>query len=393
MLSRSPLPDWFPRCCSDLLVIVLASSLTLPLAIFTSGPVRVAFAVVFLLFAPGYSLIAALYVRRDLIDIIERLALSVGTSIAIVPLIGLVLNYTPYGIRLTPILLSVYGFIVLTSAIACRLRLRLVSEERYQVRWSLPAIRWAEMDTRDRVLTGALIGSILFAVGVLVFVITTPKEGETFSEFYILGPGGYADNYPETLDVDRSTDLIIGVVNHENETVDYRVEARLDGDSNAVALTAAGTGVRKVSASAFQLAGIADEAEWEQEIAVTPLVAGDEQKLELLLFSSRPRVGYFLRCLIGEDGCVSIELNEQNGQSEVTLTAGEASAAECRIEAWQNGSLVAQETARVEAAGKEQHIFEHPRGTTLFKVYDAETLVLDDTGATLALHLWVDVHA
>jgi len=393
LVSRSPLPYAFLQCCSDLLAIVLASSLTLPLALYTAGPVRVAFAVVFLLFSPGYSLIAALYTRKESIDIIERLALSFGTSIAVVPLIGLILNYTPYGIRLTPILLSVYGFIVIMCGIACRQRLRLLPEERYEVHWSMPAIGWATMGTKDRILTGALIASIVFAVGTLIFVVTTPKEGERFTEFYILGPSGYADDYPESLDLNESTTLIMGIVNHENETVDYRVEARLDGDPDAVTLTTEGEGAVAAGDSIFELPGILDEAEWEHEITVTPLVAGDEQKLEFLLFSPRPRVGYYLRALIGEDGYVSIELDEEKGEAEVTLNAGESAARDCRIEAWQDGSLVAEQAVRIEAGEEERFTFEHPSGETLFRVYADDTLVLEDSGAELVLHLWLDVTA
>jgi uncharacterized membrane protein len=48
-------------------------------------------------------------------DSIERLALSVGLSLALVPIVGLVLNYTPWGIRLAPIILSL---LVLTVAFA-----------------------------------------------------------------------------------------------------------------------------------------------------------------------------------------------------------------------------------------------------------------------------------
>ena len=109
MLSRSPLPDCFPRRCSDLLAVVLASSLTLPFATYTAGPVRVPFAVV----SPAYSLVAALYGRKESVDIIERLALSFGTSIAVIPPIGWSLDYTLHGTMPTPVLVSVYGFIIL----------------------------------------------------------------------------------------------------------------------------------------------------------------------------------------------------------------------------------------------------------------------------------------
>ncbi len=60
----------------------------------------------FVLYLPGYALIEALYPRGDELEPLERLALSIGLSLALVPLVGLVLNYTPWGIRLTPIVTS-----------------------------------------------------------------------------------------------------------------------------------------------------------------------------------------------------------------------------------------------------------------------------------------------
>lgn len=64
----------------------------------------------FVLFLPGAMLIAALYPRGGELDGLERLALSIGLSLAIVPLVGLVLNYTPWGITLTPIMVSLAAF-------------------------------------------------------------------------------------------------------------------------------------------------------------------------------------------------------------------------------------------------------------------------------------------
>lgn len=60
---------------------------------------------VYVLFIPGYSLLQALYEPGEL-NPLEELALSIGLSLALVPLIGLILNYTPWGIRLTPITIS-----------------------------------------------------------------------------------------------------------------------------------------------------------------------------------------------------------------------------------------------------------------------------------------------
>ena len=36
----------------------------------------------------------------------------------------------------------------------------------------------------------------MLALSVTVYVIITPKEGEKFTEFYVLGPGGMAEDYP-----------------------------------------------------------------------------------------------------------------------------------------------------------------------------------------------------
>lgn len=45
------------------------------------------------------------------------------------------------------------------------------------------------------------MASILGAIGTLAYVIITPKAGERFTEFYILGLEGKADNYPDELTV------------------------------------------------------------------------------------------------------------------------------------------------------------------------------------------------
>ena len=45
-------------------------------------------------------------------------------------------------------------------------------------------------------MTPVLIISVMLALSVTVYVIVTPKEGEEFTEFYVLDPGGMAEDYP-----------------------------------------------------------------------------------------------------------------------------------------------------------------------------------------------------
>lgn len=67
---------------------------------------RIVLGSIFVLFLPGYSLVEALYPKEEDLSPLERLALSIGLSLALVPLIGLLLNYTPWGIRLDPVVAS-----------------------------------------------------------------------------------------------------------------------------------------------------------------------------------------------------------------------------------------------------------------------------------------------
>ena len=62
---------------------------------------------ILVLYLPGQSLIEALYPKKEDLTSLERFALSIGLSLALVPLIGLILNYTPWGIRLNPIFTSI----------------------------------------------------------------------------------------------------------------------------------------------------------------------------------------------------------------------------------------------------------------------------------------------
>ncbi len=195
-----------------------------------SGRARIALGLLFVLFVPGYVFIFALFPetpsRHKGIEAVERLALSLGMSIAIVPLIGLALNYTPWGIRLKPILISLLIF-VLGSSIAGFYRWkRLDPGKRHVIQFE---VGWSSMgETRtDKALSVALVFSIAVALATLVWAIATPKIGERFTEFYVLGPGGMASNYPTNLTVNQTGRVILGIQNHEYRNLTYFVEVWL----------------------------------------------------------------------------------------------------------------------------------------------------------------------
>ena len=142
----------------DLAAVAAVALLTLLVALALPWPpLRVPLGLLFVLFAPGYALVAALFPERPRdappagpdqeagrrgIGWLERVALSLGMSIAVVPLMGLLLNYTPWGIRLVPVLVMVAAFTLGMGALAAWRRARLPEPQRLELRLDVEAPRW-----------------------------------------------------------------------------------------------------------------------------------------------------------------------------------------------------------------------------------------------------------
>ncbi|MCK5563468.1 DUF1616 domain-containing protein [Candidatus Bathyarchaeota archaeon] len=107
------------------IIVLAATTTTLILANLERAPiigrillyVRYLFGSIFVLFLPGYSFIKALFPVKE-IDNVERAALSIGMSLAIVAINALILNYTPWGISTNPITLSLLGLTLTLSTVA-----------------------------------------------------------------------------------------------------------------------------------------------------------------------------------------------------------------------------------------------------------------------------------
>ena len=270
MFDRKTIP-------SDILLVIILVLLTVFFILIpplSNTWARIVLGLPMVLFLPGYALIAALFPHRDDLDGIERTALSFGLSIAVVPLLGLGLNYTPWGIRLVPILITLSFFTLGMCVIAVYRRSELPEGEAFSVpfRAALHSMRLEvfahEQSRLDRILTIILVLSILASVTMLVYVIVTPKQGEKFTEFYILGPGGMADDYPTRFNLSESGTVIVGVVNHEYASVEYTLDIALDNESIY---------------SGQQLV-LAHNQTWEEFVTFTPTKVGQDMKLQFLLY-------------------------------------------------------------------------------------------------------------
>lgn len=251
------------------LFIVVACSLLLTaviLAVPSAGAARILLGLPFVLFFPGYTLVAALFPGKDDLDPIERVALSFGLSIAVVPLIGLALNYGPWGIRLTPILVALALFILLAAAVALARRRALRPDDAFSL--ALNIRPWLQASFPNK-LFGLGVVTLMLGLGLIAYSAATSRgASEAFTEFYVLGPGGKAEGYPGVMKVGDGAPVILGVVNREGKDLTYLVSRDVEGEIVPWS--------RDIS--------LADGERWERRIAIVPRRAGDAQKVEFLLY-------------------------------------------------------------------------------------------------------------
>lgn len=219
----------------DIILVILFTFLCIIFVItpmLNETSVRTILGLFLILFMSGYSIISFLFPKKYDLDNIERIAFSFGLSIAITVLIGLVLNYTPFGIRLLPALISLSALTFLLSIFAYIRRSRIPEDERFgvQIEKLFKIIKESLNieSKKDKILSVLLVLSIIFASSMIVYKIVTPKQDELFTEFYILGPNGKASDYPTNLTVGETGNVTIGVINHEYANIDYKIVVKLN---------------------------------------------------------------------------------------------------------------------------------------------------------------------
>lgn len=295
-------------------VLVGAANVAVFAPLVAETPLRIAFGLVLVLFVPGYALVAALFpesgssgkraadsttdrsrstpVPRG-IDSLERIALSFGLSVAVVPLIGLVLNFTPVGIRLVPITLCLSAFTLVATAIAAVRRRRLPEDERFSVAYErrLANARSAlfEPDSRaDAALNVLLVVSLVLASASVGYATLVPRDGEEFTEFYLLteneSGGLVAADYPTNFTQGEGKPLVVGVENHEGESKRYTVVVSLQrveqrGNSTTV--------LEERELRRFRAQVGANET-WTRTHDLAPTMTGERLRVVYLLYQGPP---------------------------------------------------------------------------------------------------------
>src|SRR2546430_1120499 len=100
------------------------------------------FAALLIIFAPGYALVAFLFPGDEHLNWIERIGLSAGLSIVVVPFLGLALGLTPVGIWFASTVAIIAAFTLLTDAAAYWRRMRLDPVSRLLLTIEFPPKLW-----------------------------------------------------------------------------------------------------------------------------------------------------------------------------------------------------------------------------------------------------------
>ena len=226
----------------------------------------------FVLFAPGYALVAFTFPERygsrsaslesdrnplrewaadqQGLSPLGRFTLSIGVSIVLVPLTALVLNFVT-GIYLLPLLLAVSAETVAFALLALVARSRLPSAERFTPRPSALFGRDAARPGGQPTLVGggssssaltrsmgvllvvsviALFGSVAFAAALPMAGIPAPQTTD-FTEFYLTTQNESGDyvmtDLPHQFSPGQSQPVYVTISNDEGEDVQYTVVAKL----------------------------------------------------------------------------------------------------------------------------------------------------------------------
>lgn len=253
--------------------IVLSIALILIIQFAPDNVFRIILGLLFVLMLPGYALISTLFPQKERLGGIERLALSFGLSLALVPITGLILNYT-FGISLNSVLYSLAVLVLLFSIIAIIRQRGLTDAEKHS--FTISFAWFGRQSIVERILSVILVLVACGTIGILIYTMAVPKTGSAYTEYYILNAQGAADDYPSDIWSGDTENVILVVINHENQTADYRIEIQIDNDPN--------DDIQPITLDTIDNITIEDEGKYETPASFTPQITGDGQKVYFILF-------------------------------------------------------------------------------------------------------------
>jgi len=307
--SRTPF-NLSAKLPADIVVVIFLSALSTVIflvPVVDSVLLRVIFAVPFLIFLPGYAIVGAFFPRKADTDpehsnqneplsasssplnrglgTLERITLSVGVSVVVVPLAGLVLDMVLPRLEPVSVTLSVAGITTIAAIVAAGRRSALPKGERFRVSFG----HWINEINRPGSTTEALANltvvlGVVLLISSFAYAMIVPMH--EFTEFYLLSEDESgnltASDYPREFTQGESKQLYVGISNHELESLDYTVVVTLQQISVEDTRVLAEDELNR-----FEM-GVPDGETRHRRHSVNPTMGGDRLRLVYLLYSRTP---------------------------------------------------------------------------------------------------------
>lgn len=263
-----------------------------------------------LFFVPGFALVAVLFPGDDTrtanprtggiasrlpsptdagIDWRERLALSFGASIALLPTLALVMSLVGLSYTTATILGTVVVFSAFGMALAVVYRNRVPKDRRFQVpvdRWRKTvgrSLRAPQFDTALDLVLALVVVASMAGIG---YALVAPNHAETFTSASLLTENGQgelvASGYPDTLD--GGEQFVVRVRNDEQQAVSYTVVAELE----RVSTDDTGTTVLQHERLGVMNQRVAAGETWTQRHTVQPTMGGENMRLSYYVYKGDP---------------------------------------------------------------------------------------------------------
>lgn len=272
----------------------------LVLANVLDGPLRIVLAAPLLGFLPGYAVLDALFPtvdsgcgageRRRLSEGLSwgaRVAVSVGLSIVLLPLLVVLLGTVGVALTTAPITLTLLVVVTVGITIGCYRRIRHGTADGYRV----PTQRWraelaaatTDADSRiDAALTIGLVLVVVLAMTGFAYGLAAPDRGESYTEVALLDQQGdelVAGNYPDTVTRGDPIDVTLTVENQEGVESVYTVLVVLE----RVRTTGDDADVLEREQLDRRMVTVADGDTLREQVSVEPTMLGDDLRLSVLV--------------------------------------------------------------------------------------------------------------
>ncbi|MCC7372894.1 MAG: DUF1616 domain-containing protein [Chloroflexi bacterium] len=266
-------------CAVLLLGVMLIESRAAPVLF-----VRLVLGLIVVLYLPGYCLLAVLAPRRQSLDQAERIGISIGVSVAIIPLLALLLDASPGGLRPWPVVMAETVWIVSCVLLALWQRSQQPPPSMRPAISQIPTRRWlGQLSGPERIVFPLVLIALVLAGGAALVTMLTPTADDLMTEMYVLGRGGLAEQLPRKVEVGEPVNVTLGIVNHELFSQRYRFEAWTVDSWNP--------GDREVLVAPSTLSvGPGEKIEWP--LTWTMPRPGVDQMIELALYLNREEQPY-----------------------------------------------------------------------------------------------------